>query len=862
MKIITQKFSRYLLLAVTLATIVFWWTSAEEAEIQKLNDVPFAVPLLWVEDQRSFLQDGPGLLLSSNELNDLLDADTIRREQFIVEYLAQDPDPSTPENELVEGIRKRRALVLQEFDSFLDERAKLLFLLGVPAERTLVDCAETFKPIELWTYTGARWPLVLYRDKPTSVYRLWLPVDSKRRLYNPEMEYWLEQWEELRGLIRGGKRFDRTICKVSETVDEATGVDGLFGFLEEKPKNKDLEVYLQPPDDLAAWARSAAATEVEETPEIEGAEVEIFFPEKAGLRILTQAVISLPADVNLEPFAEGENSESQELRVRVEGSLEREGKVFERFRLRFQLPLPEDGAEQPIALVVNRRLRPNQEFLMRLRLVDEISGMEFLLSRGFVVPREAIPVDEPPVPEDVLTAIGEELGQQRVAGFDSLILIPPADDVIFGLWRAEALVTGDRIQKVMFSLDGSPQLSRRRPPFTAELRLATYPREQIVKAAGFDEEGELVAEDEVILNQPRGELRVRILEPERGKPVEVGDVSVLAEVVVPEEARVIGVEFRINEELQFTLEKPPWAAVVQMPNTRELTYLTVTAELGDGSRAEAVRFFNAPNHMEEVDVNLVELFTTVTDKGGRQVRGLAATDFEVWEDDKPQEVAKFELVEDLPLNLGIAIDVSGSMYESLGEAQRAAVDFLEKIITPRDRCFAVAFSDRPALLMPRTSDVGAVAERLQDLSANGSTSLHDAIVTSLYYYRGIRGRRALVLLSDGEDTSSSLGFTEALEYARRSGVSIYAIGLRIGKTDFGIRRKLDKLAEETGGRAFYINRASDLFGVYDEIESELRSQYLVAYNSNQEGEKGKYHEIKMKVRGGKLKARTVRGYYS
>jgi VWFA-related protein len=530
--------------------------------------------------------------------------------------------------------------------------------------------------------------------------------------------------------------------------------------------------------------------------------------------------------------------------------------------MRFQVPLPAAGAEQPIALVVNRSLRPKEEFLMRLRLVDEISEKEVLLSRGFTVPREAIPMDAPPVPEEVMIAVGEELERQRVSGFSSLVLIPPTDEVIFGLWRAEALVTGDRIEKVTFSLDGSPQMSRRRPPFTAELRLDTYPREQIVKAEGFDEHGELVAQDEVILNQPRGELRVRILEPERGRSVEVGDVSVLAEVVVPEEARVVGVEFRINEELLMTLEKPPWSTVVQMPNTRELTYLTVTAELGDGSRAEAVRFFNAPNHMEEVDVNLVELFTSVTDRGGRQVGGLTAADFEVWEDGKAQKIAKFELVDNLPLNLGIAIDVSGSMYESLGEAQRAAIEFLEKIVTPRDRCFAVAFSDRPALLMPRTSDVGAVAERLRDLSANGSTSLHDAIVTSLYYYRGIRGRRALVVLSDGEDTSSSLGFAETLEYARRSGVSIFAIGLRIGTSDFGIRRKLDRLAQETGGRAFYIDGASDLFEVYDKIESELRSQYLVAYNSNQESEKGKYHEIKMKVRGGKLKARTVRGYYS
>jgi VWFA-related protein len=332
--------------------------------------------------------------------------------------------------------------------------------------------------------------------------------------------------------------------------------------------------------------------------------------------------------------------------------------------------------------------------------------------------------------------------------------------------------------------------------------------------------------------------------------------------VVPEERHVTKVEFLINDELQVTVDRPPWEAQVDVPPGQELVYLTVAATLNDGARAEDVRFLVAPDYIEEVDVNLVELYTTVTDKNGLLIRGLQAGEFGIWEDGRPQEIAKFELVEDLPLTLGITIDTSGSMFESLGEAQRAAVGFLESIITPRDRCFALAFADKPALLMGRTSDVGAVAEVLENLVANGSTSLHDAIVTSLYYYRGVRGRRALVLLSDGEDTSSSLEFEEALEYAKRSGVSVFSIGLRIGKSEIGVRRKLENLSTETGGRTFFIKEASELTQVYEEIERELRSQYLVAYNSDKQSEAGEYHEVEVKVRDGKLKARTIRGYYS
>jgi VWFA-related protein len=164
------------------------------------------------------------------------------------------------------------------------------------------------------------------------------------------------------------------------------------------------------------------------------------------------------------------------------------------------------------------------------------------------------------------------------------------------------------------------------------------------------------------------------------------------------------------------------------------------------------------------------------------------------------------------------------------------------------------------MLMTRTSDVGAIAERLENLYADGNTALHDAVVTSLYYYRGISGRRMLVLLSDGEDTASSLRFDEALEYAKRSGVAIYTIGLNIGRTDVSVRGKLNKLAEETGGRTFFIRAAEELRRVYAEIEREFRSQYLLAYESDQRGDRTSYREVNVEIDGGN-KARTIKGYY-
>jgi VWFA-related protein len=823
-----------------------------------VRPIPFEPPLDWPEEHRAFLQDGPGWLLDDAEFERFLELDEDARGRFIAEFLGRDPDPETPENELAEGIRNRRRLVTAEFLTYLDDRARLLFLHGAPNERETVDCPEVFKPLELWNYgpPDAEHRLVLYRPAPETPWRLWLPVDSKRRLYNPEMEYWLEQWEELRNRLYG-RRFDRQICDMARTIDKVTGIDGLFGFEPDRPTTEWTAAHLAPPDDLAAWARQAAATEPPGPPPLaETAEVELFYPQREGLRLLTQALVRLPAGTEVKPFVEGEKAE---IRLSAEGLLEREGKIFSRFRLRFQLPVPEEGSEQPLALVVNRRLRPQEEFLLRLRIEEETSGRQLLLSRAVEVPAEPDPGTSPTLRE-VLAVVGQDDDQPEPFRRGDLVILPPESDVIFGLWRVEALVTGDQIEKVAFFLDGEQILARRRPPYTAELRLATYPTEQVVRVEGYDAEDNLIASDEVVLNQPRGELQVRILQPEQGRTFAAGPAEVQAEVVVPEEKKVREVQFLVNEELQATLEQPPWNATVQVP-AEELVYLTVTAVLDDGSRAESVRFLRAPDYVEEIDVDLVELYTTVTDSSGRPVKGLGEEDFRVIENGRVQEIAKFQLVENLPLTLGIAIDTSGSMFESLGEAQRAATGFLENIITPRDRCFALSFDDRPRLLMPRTSDVGAVAARLEDLTSGGATSLHDAIVTSLYYYRGIRGRRALVLLSDGEDTSSTLEFSEALEYARRSGVAIYTIGLRIGFAQIGVRRKLENLAQETGGRTFHIGEASELAGVYEEIERELRSQYLVAYNSTlPDGERG-FREVEVEVRGGKLKARTIRGYY-
>lgn len=839
---------------------------------------PAVDPVLWPERQRAFLQDGPGLLLTAAQRAELVTAPAAERDAVIASFLAADPDPATPLNELAEGIERRRQLVRAQFLSPLDVRARLLFLNGAPASREEVDCGVAFKPIELWSYPGrpggpgADRPgaVLLYRPTASDPFRIWLPPESKRVLYTSEMEYWLEQWEDLGGR-RAGRRFDRQVCEQAKTIDEVTGVRALRDYQPGRPTAADYERFLAPPDDLAAWAAVAAATPLPDPPpRLAVGDVAVVFPAVQGQRTLVRVEIALPAGSGAEAFVDPDRANAEpELRLAVDAEVEQDGQLFDEFRARYRPQPPAEDAG-PLPLVLERPLRPDRAYLLRLRIRDEVNGAQIDVARGFTVPREPTPGADRLPAAGAVVPLDADLGGRTLAGRDSLILVPPEGEVVFGLWRAEALVAGDRITRVSFLLDGVAQLTRSRRPFTAELRLAELPTPQVARAEGYDDAGALVAADEVMLNQARGPLAVEIVEPRRGFSGS-GKVTARAEVTVPEDRRVERVEFRLNDALVATLEKPPWTAEIEVPAGEEITYLAAVAVLDDGRSAEAVRFLNAPRFLEQVEVRLVELYVAVLDREGHPVTGLAEGDFEVFEGGRPQQIRRFERVENLPLAVGVAIDTSGSMVSSLAEAQRAGKDFLGRVMTARDRCFVLGFAAAPKLLMAPTDDAAACLAGLDELRAIGSTALHDAVATSLYYFRAMRGQKALVLLSDGDDTSSTIAFPSVREYARRSGVAIYPVGLGVTALSFKVRGKLNDLAAETGGRVFFISRAEELSAVYGQIEEELRGRYLVAYEAapeaaagdGQGGEQGKAGfrevEVKMKPRG--LTARTIRGYY-
>ena len=197
------------------------------------------------------------------------------------------------------------------------------------------------------------------------------------------------------------------------------------------------------------------------------------------------------------------------------------------------------------------------------------------------------------------------------------------------------------------------------------------------------------------------------------------------------------------------------------------------------------------------------------------------------------------------------------MEKNVDKARQAALQFLQGTIKPKDRAAVVTFNDHPNLAVKFTNDLPALAGGLAGLKAERGTALYDSVIFSLFYFTGVKGQRALLLLTDGQDEGSRFTFDDALDYARRAGVTIYAIGLGADAD----KRKLEKLSEETGGRSFFLKSVDELAGIYSTIESELRSQYLIAYQSTNTTGGNTFRSVDLKVAKPGLEAKTIRGYY-
>jgi len=758
-------------------------------------------------------------------------------------WKVRDKNPKTLDNEWRGIFEARLETARERWNSIVVDQARVYLVNGDPLAIFKTDCFSNLWSLEIWSYAysdRSRRPfeLLFYQKFDLGPFRLWHAPDGYAVLQrrptgdtaanpNPRPGF---GWDGDFAVFY--KRLYDEWCPA-----EAPRIVRAMRRLEQNDR-VFVEIITQPEPTDPEWLATYRSFSTETASSVKplSAELTVDFPGRHQSRTLVRGALLVPGD------GPGTNPARA---FSLTGEVLRGDVLHESFRYVFQLMAPAADGSYP--LIFERFLRPG-DFHMVLKLEDTQGGRAVRIEREISVPattaETAAPAAAAPAP---------------LPGATGFRLLAPASDIVSGVVRVDAEVGDERIREVAFSLDGKPILSRRRPPWTVELRLGELPRSMRVRAVARDASGEIVAADEVELNAAPHRFTVRLVEPREGAAR--APLRVRAEVQVPPDRGLDRLDLFLDETPVATLFQEPWEAVIATLPTPPPTFLRALGSLTDGTTTEdVVLLAGGDTQRGAVEVDLVEVYTAALDGGGRPVSDLGSDDFTVREDGRAQHVTRFQRVTDLPLQVGLLVDTSASMEEMLPKVQDAALRFFRDALAPGDRAAVITFSEEPRLAAPFTRDLDRLGAALVGLQAARGTTLWDSLVYALHYFQGTPGRRALLVFSDGADHGSRYTFDQALAYAEHSGVSVYAVsfgGIGSSLLETG-RRRLANLAEATGGRNFVLGDVGELAKTYEAIEEDLRSQYLLVYQSDGQGEGFRAVEVQVKRSG--VTARTMRGY--
>jgi VWFA-related protein len=287
--------------------------------------------------------------------------------------------------------------------------------------------------------------------------------------------------------------------------------------------------------------------------------------------------------------------------------------------------------------------------------------------------------------------------------------------------------------------------------------------------------------------------------------------------------------------------------------------------------------FAAPPGQIRVQVNIVNLFATVRDKHKAIITGLKQDDFQVYEDGQPQEITYFSAESNLPITLGILLDTSGSEYFMLSGEKEAGSRFLARVMRKGDLAMVMTFDTDVDLLADFTEDRGVldrainraqinapsggmIAQGPLPSSGSGGTNFYDAVYLAAHdKLSGEAGRKAIVVLTDAEDTGSKLRLSDAIEAAQRTDTVVHILLVAADGGDQDVARRL---AEDTGGRMIVVRSEKNLEQAFDQISEELRNQYTLGYTPTNKKHDGTYRKIKMEMKNKDYSVLTRRGYYA
>lgn len=373
---------------------------------------------------------------------------------------------------------------------------------------------------------------------------------------------------------------------------------------------------------------------------------------------------------------------------------------------------------------------------------------------------------------------------------------------------------------------------------------------------------------------PAGPVTVRFLAPASPALLQ-GPTRITLEASAEAPARIVSISLYVDGQLLAVLEKPPYTLTWDAGRGAAGRKLRAVALDSEGRTGEAVLLARVVRIGQYEEVRLVNVYVTVRDGKGRPALDLGRDAFTLTEDGVRQTISHFSAAR-VPLTLALLIDASASMRlgGKIDLARRGAEQLVDDI-DPGDRVLVLPFDDTLHVDPEPTADRGRIKGRIRTIEPAGGTALYDAVYGAADRLQGLEGRRAIVLLSDGRDQALSENepgslhlFEEALEHAHRSEAAVYSIGLgRHLENELDLRRTrslrdiLETLARQTGGRAYFPERAGQLSDVYRQIASDLRQQYALAYTSTNPAHDGRWRAIAVTVADPRLTVEARAGYY-
>lgn len=806
------------------------------------------------DSHREFLKDVEPIILPREIDTFLMLESDAQRDLYIEEFWKRrDSDTLTARNEYRDNYAELLIEAKEKFKYMTSERTRVYLTRGRPAEIADIDC-RLLVPMQIWSYghlpaLGRNARILFYKPRLGSEYKLYAPmgrtdVQQLAELISNDSMVSRDEASSVHSIFYGRPSRIEMECNQSEKILEAI-------FKAQRDRFELMKIFEPPPVDEEDVGEILRATVIFDpaAPKMD-ATVSPRYPGKRGGRTATELAI----EVDTSQLKAKEIEGAKFYNLDVTGEVLKDGKMFETYRYRYDFPA--ENAPPKLAMLVERFLRP-ANYQSRIKVTDINGAAEAIVETPLAVPNIG---DAPETAgEREANAALQSIQKEVRDDTSSLRIAPFADRLHTGLNQIETLLTGSRIRAVEFYLDGRKVMTKRNPPYTLDLDFGEVPQPRRIRAIGLDENNKPITGDEIVVNVGTDPFRVRIVSPRVALDLK-GKVRVQIDARAPEGKELAAVEVFLNDAKVATLYDPPFVQTVDVPANLGIGYLRAVATLKDSKEfVEDVVLLNTPEFLEEVNVHLVELPTTVT-VNGKPTNALDRAAFEVYDEKKKVELAKFDKVTDLPLSLGFAIDASGSMRDRMSEAQKAGGEFFQNVLKEGDKAFVVSFDKVPSLVQKWTRRLSDLNASLASVRAEESTALYDAVVFSLYNFHNIRGQKALVVLSDGKDTASKFSYDQTIEYAKRSGVPIYVIGLGIRTSEVDVRFKLSKLATETGGEVYHIEKASGLGEIYKDIREQLRSQYILGFYPPSDVKPGsKWREVEVRVDGGK--AKTIRGYY-